>query len=248
MLKTMLLAALAALPALGQNPVATLCEQYGYHADQGYEVLNNLWGRDAASSGSQCTYYLGRSGSGISWSSEWTWTGAENNVKSYVYAGRQFDRRLVSSISSLPTTLKWSYDVSNIRANVAYDIFTHTDRDHENSNGNYELMIWLHRYGGIWPITTSSTGSPIETVTIGGHNWDLYFGYNGDMQVYSFLPSGDNPINNFSGDVKDYFNYLTRNHQFPETTQYMLIYQVGTEAFTGGPAKFTVSEFSAEVR
>jgi xyloglucan-specific endo-beta-1,4-glucanase len=26
-----------------------------------------------------------------------------------------------------------------------------------------------------------------------------------------------------------------------------LVYQIGTEAFTGGPAKFTVDEFSASV-
>lgn len=141
MFKSLFLAAIVALPAFGQERV-TLCEQYGYHAAEGYEVLNNLWGMDAATSGSQCTYYLGPSGSGISWSSEWTWEGAENNVKSYVYAGTQFDRRLVSSISSLPTSMTWSYDNTNIRANVAYDIFTHTDPEHANSSGDYELMIW----------------------------------------------------------------------------------------------------------
>lgn len=141
MFKSLLLASLSALPVFGQNRVE-LCELYGYHADRGYEVLNNLWGQDAATSGSQCTYYLGAAGSGISWSSEWTWAGAENNVKSYVYAGRQFERRLVNSISSLPTTISWSYDNTNIRANVAYDIFTHPDKEHTNSNGEYELMIW----------------------------------------------------------------------------------------------------------
>lgn len=80
----------------------------------------------------------------------------------------------------------------------------------------------LHRYGGIWPITTSTTGDPIEQVTIGGRRWDLYFGYNGSMKVYSFLPADDNPIHDFSGDVKEYFNYLADRHQFPANNQYML--------------------------
>lgn len=80
----------------------------------------------------------------------------------------------------------------------------------------------LHRYGGIWPITSSPTGDPIEQVTIGGRRWDLYFGYNGGMQVYSFLPSDGNPIHDFSGDVKEYFNYLTSRHSFPAHNQYML--------------------------
>lgn len=80
----------------------------------------------------------------------------------------------------------------------------------------------LARYGGIWPITTSPTGDPIEQVNIGGREWDLYFGYNGEMQVYSFLPSDENPITDFSDDAKDYFDYLTANHSFPESEQYML--------------------------
>ncbi|MBE3044914.1 hypothetical protein IMZ48_20615 [Candidatus Bathyarchaeota archaeon] len=142
MLKTLLLAATVALPALGQEPVATLCEQYGYHSAEGYEILNNLWGQDSATSGSQCTYYLGPSGSGISWSSDWQWEGGENDVKSYVYVGREFERPLVSDISSLPTTVTWSYDTTDIRANVAYDIFTDTDPEHTHSSGEYELMIW----------------------------------------------------------------------------------------------------------
>ncbi|CAI4219732.1 unnamed protein product [Parascedosporium putredinis] len=136
----------------------SLCTQYAYASVNGYDLLNNLWGKDAAQSGSH-----------------------------YVYAGRQYDRPLLSNIKSLPTTVKWSYNKGNneIRANVAYDLFTHPDKNHVNSNGEYELMIWLNIYGGVWPITESSTGSPIETVTIGGHSWNLYFGYNGQMKAFT---------------------------------------------------------------
>ncbi|KAK8093182.1 Glycosyl hydrolase family 12 [Apiospora kogelbergensis] len=221
-----------------------LCDLYAYHSANGYEILNNLWGKDTANSGSQCTYYNGPSGNGIAWSSAWTWKGAENNVKSYVYAGRQFTRRLVSQINSLPTSVDWTYNTTSIRANVAYDIFTSTDRDHVNSNGDYELMIWLNRYDGVWPITSS--GQPIATVNIAGHTWDLYTGFNGAMRVFSFL-AVNGPINSFSADVKDFFNYLIQQQGFPVSNQYMLIYQIGTEAFTGGPAAFTVSRFIADV-
>jgi len=144
----------------------------------------------------------------------------------------------------MPTTVSWSYNTSDIRANVAYDIFTSSDINHVNYSGDYELMIWLNRYGGIWPIT--ATGSPIAKVTLGGHSWDLYFGYNGAMKVYSFV-TASGAITSFSADVKEFFNYLTANQGFPASSQYQLIYQFGTEAFTGGPASFTVSQFSAEV-
>jgi len=105
--------------------------------------LNNLWGKDKSTSGSQCTYYEGAVDSGIKWSTEWTWNGGENDVKSYAYAGRQLTKgNLVSKVKSLPTTINWSYNTTSLRANVAYDIFTASDPNHVNSSGDYELMIW----------------------------------------------------------------------------------------------------------
>ncbi|KAH6645440.1 concanavalin A-like lectin/glucanase domain-containing protein [Truncatella angustata] len=212
-----------------------LCTQYAYASQDGYDILNNLWGMDTATSGSQCTYYYGvASGGGV----------VENNVKSYAYAGRQFTRPLISNVKSLPTTAIWSYFGTDIRANVAYDLFTHPDANHVNYNGEYELMIWLNRYGGVWPITES--GSALETITLAGHSFDLYFGYNGDMKVYSFVVS-DAAIGNFSGDILDFFNYLADNYSFPISQQYLLIDQFGSEGFTGTNATFTVSRFQAEV-
>jgi len=225
----------------------SLCTQYAYYAAGGYEILNNLWGKDQATGGSQCTYYEGTSGSGIKWSSDWSWQGGQDNVKSYVYAGRILDKgNTIDKIKSMPTEINWSYNqTSNVRANVAYDIFTSTDPNHVNSSGDYELMVWLGRLGGVWPI--SQGGKPIATVTISGYSFDLYFGYNGSMKVYSFVRSGNNDIKSFKSDIKLFFNYLTQSQQYPASAQNLIVYQIGTEAFTGGPAKFSVSSFSASV-
>jgi xyloglucan-specific endo-beta-1,4-glucanase len=81
-------------------------------------------------------------GDGVSLSSDWTWTGDQNTVKSYIYANKLFTRPLVSDIKGLPTTVEWSYNTTDIRANVAYDIFTDPDPEHPNYSGEYELMIW----------------------------------------------------------------------------------------------------------
>lgn len=226
----------------------SLCTQYAYYAANGYEILNNLWGKDSASSGSQCTYYEGATGSGssagVKWSTTWTWTGAENNVKSYPYVGRILPKGItVATAKTMLTEVQWSYNTTaNVRANVAYDIFTAADPNHVNSSGDYELMIWLGRLGGVWPI--SEKGAPIATVTIAGYNFELYFGYNGSMKVYSFVRAG-NDITSFKADVKLFFDYLTKNYQYPQSTQNLIVYQIGTEAFTGGPAKFSVPNFSA---
>ncbi|KAH7381383.1 concanavalin A-like lectin/glucanase domain-containing protein [Phaeosphaeria sp. MPI-PUGE-AT-0046c] len=225
----------------------SLCSQYAYHAENGYEILNNLWGKDTATSGSQCTYFDGSVGNAIKWSSTWTWQGGQDNVKSYVYAGKILTKgQIVSKVKSMPTSLQWKYDVNNMRCNVAYDIFTAADPNHVNSSGDYEIMIWLGRFGGVWPI--SQAGAPIAQVTISGYKFDLYFGYNGAMKVYSFVTTTPNsPYTSFNSDVKLFVDYLVQNQQYPASTQNLIVYQVGTEAFTGGPAKFTVDSFSAAV-
>jgi xyloglucan-specific endo-beta-1,4-glucanase len=140
MLATTLLLALLAPLALAQQQ--TMCNQYDYYSTNGYEMNNNLWGKNAASSGSQCLYYDGAAGSGLKWHTKWQWAGGENNVKSYVYSGRLITKKLVSQLSNLQTTAQWSYDNQNIRCNVAYDLFTAADINHDKSSGDYELMVW----------------------------------------------------------------------------------------------------------
>jgi hypothetical protein len=134
--------ALSAFALVASAQDTTLCKLYGYYSSNGYEILNNLWGKDTASAGSQCTFVDGVSDMGTKWHSNWTWTGAPNNVKSYVYAGRLIDKRPVSQYTNLQTEASWAYDTTNIRCNVAYDLFTAADVNHTKSSGDYELMIW----------------------------------------------------------------------------------------------------------
>jgi xyloglucan-specific endo-beta-1,4-glucanase len=125
-----------------RRQAATLCEQYGYYAANGYEFNNNNWGKGSGS-GSQCTTVQSTSGSGVSWSTSWNWQGGQDNVKSYANAGKQFQKGLiVGKIKSMPTNIQWDYQPRDIRANVAYDVFTAADPNHDKSSGDYELMIW----------------------------------------------------------------------------------------------------------
>lgn len=139
-----LAAAAPSASSLDRRQQATLCQQYGYWSGNGYEVNNNNWGSSAASSGSQCTYVDSSSGGGIAWHTTWTWNGGQNNVKSYAYSGKQVQKgRKITSIGSIQTSVSWQYSNTNIRADVAYDIFTAADPNHSTSSGDYELMIWL---------------------------------------------------------------------------------------------------------
>jgi xyloglucan-specific endo-beta-1,4-glucanase len=127
-----------------RRQAASLCSQYAYYAANGYEFNNNNWGKGSASSGSQCTTVQSTSGSGVSWSTSWTWQGGQDNVKSYANVGKQFATGLkISNIKSLTTNINWDYQPrDNVRANVAYDIFTAADPNHDKSSGDYELMVW----------------------------------------------------------------------------------------------------------
>ena len=121
-----------------------LCDQFGYVAKDGWAFNNNAWG-SASGQGSQCTTVDSSDpSSGRSWHADWTWSGGDNNVKSYPYSGRVLDQKpLMSSISSIPSHADWTYSGDpNIRADVAYDLFTAADPNHDPSSGDYELMIW----------------------------------------------------------------------------------------------------------
>lgn len=121
----------------------TLCSTEDYWSGNGYDLMNNNWGASEGT-GSQCTYLTSSSSSGISWYTTWTWSGGENDVKSYSYSGKLFSTgMLLSSITTMPTSASWSYnETSNVRADVAYDLFTASNPDHSTSSGDYELMVW----------------------------------------------------------------------------------------------------------
>ncbi|KAF9890644.1 hypothetical protein FE257_005775 [Aspergillus nanangensis] len=216
-----------------------LCAQYDTYTSGPYTVNNNMWGMDSGS-GSQCTYVDSIGDSGVAWHSTWTWSGGDSSVKTFPNSGVALDKKLVSEISSIPTTAEWSYDNSNINADVAYDLFTAADINHVTYSGDYELMIWLARYGTIQPI-----GSQVDTVDVGGTSWELWNGMNGDMNVFSFVVS--DPITSFSGDISDFWGYLTENQGYPADSQYLINLQFGTEPFTGDESTFTVSQWSASV-
>lgn len=142
---SLFLATLSALTATGA--AQNLCEQYSsFTSTDGYYFNNNAWGQSAGT-GTQCTYIDSHSTTGVSWHSSWSWSGGDNSVKSFPYSGRTMSTKsLVSSIGSLPTAATWSYTGTSIRADVAYDLFTASDPNHETSSGDYEIMIWYDAF------------------------------------------------------------------------------------------------------
>ncbi|KAI0154404.1 family 12 glycosyl hydrolase [Xylariaceae sp. FL1272] len=233
---------LAGLALASPAPVTTLeerattfCGQWDSTTSGSYILYNDLWGMSSGT-GSQCTTLTSVSGNTISWSTSWSWSGGSSSVKSFANAVYQGGAKQISAISTIPTTWKYTYTGSSLVANVAYDLFTSST---SSGSSEYEIMVWLAALGGAGPI--SSTGSPIATTTIAGVSWNLYYGLNGSMKVYSFVASSQ--VTSFSGDLKLFLTYLSSN-QGLSTSQYLTSMGAGTEPFTGSNAVLT-STYSA---
>ncbi|OJJ68009.1 hypothetical protein ASPBRDRAFT_58604 [Aspergillus brasiliensis CBS 101740] len=234
----------AAVPALAgltaRGPIGTICTKNNIITTSDFILYNNLWGEDYATSGSECTYLDYDSGNSISWQTSWTWAGGDDYVKSYPNAVLNVGAKQLSTITTIPSTWKWSYTGDNLKADVSYDAFLSTE-DSTTATHEYEIMIWLAAYGGIEPI--GNADGAIASPTIGGYTWDLYKGPN-DWTVFSFVAR--ETITDFSADLMQFFTYLIDNEGV-SSSLYLQTLGAGTEPMTGSDAWFTVSPYTISI-
>jgi len=210
----------------------------------GFTLCQNLWGADAGT-GQQSSTLTSSSGDSVAWTTNWQWSGGENNVKSYANViSNSAKGKQLSAISSAPTKWNWQYvsKSDGIRADVAYDVWTGSapSGDPATSASNYEIMIWLSGLGGIQPV-----GSQVTTgINLAGHNWNLWRGPNQNWEVLSFVTQ-DGDITDFSADLNDFFKYLVQN-QGMASSQYVQAIQAGTEPFTGS-ANLQTNAYSVSI-
>ncbi|KAE8143636.1 concanavalin A-like lectin/glucanase domain-containing protein [Aspergillus pseudotamarii] len=217
---------------------ADSCGQYDTINVGNFKLYNNMWGKDNGS-GNQCVGLDSStkdSSSGVAWHATWSWSGGQGQVKSYPNLEARPENKKVSDLTNIQSTWKWSYKGDNIVGDVAYDIFTSSSA---GGKAEYEIMIWTAALGGAGPI--SSTGSPIDNPTVGGKTWKLYKGTNAATTVFSFVAPTE--IQDFSGNLAEFFTYLTEKQSFP-ASQYYLSIGAGTEPFTGQNAVFTTSSYT----
>lgn len=157
--------ALAAGPAQAATWGST--DQWASWSNGGYTLYNDVWGGGA---GPQSIWANSYSNWGV-WSNQPNTGG----IKSYP----NVTKWVGTPINSLHSVTS-GYNVSVPSAGAfetAYDIW-------DSSNAN-EIMLWLNQTGPIGPI-----GSYVTTVGLGGYTWNVYKGWNGSNNVYSFLNTG----------------------------------------------------------
>ncbi len=213
-----------------------------------YWINNNQWGRDAGT-GSQCIWKYCMNGDALAWGTSWTWSGGDNQVKSYasVVLGWQWGWKVqntglpVQISANDSVTCNWDFLISQQAANtmnVAYDLWLHTIPDPDyGDQPTDEVMVWVYRGGGAGPI-----GPTDRTVELAGAGWELHRGDIG-WNVYSFVRVESAPSSSLN--LMDFINELV-SIGWMEPTKYLTSVQAGTEIFKG-TGQLDVSSYSCSI-
>lgn len=169
-----------------------------------------------------------------------------SSVKSYANVAYQLQSQQLVSIKSISSKWSWSYNQTEIDANVAFDLYTSSSAA---GSQEYEIMLWLGTYGQIGPLASSysSSGAPQPTasgLSLAGLTVDLYSGGNGQQTTYSFVSHQN--ATDWNGDLKELFDYLI-DHQGFKASRYLVTVQAGTEAFGGAGARLE-NDVSIEIQ
>jgi len=210
-------------------------------------INNNTWGSDESPAGWSESI---TSNTSASFRVDFHWPSGpnNNNVKTYPSAvlgwhwGWHFQGTglpvQLSAHKSVPTSYAYTASFgSGGTADVAYDIWMHTQSNPLFENPSDELMIWVNSTGGAAPI-----GGVIATVTIDGATWQLHRGNIG-WDVWSFVRtsnSGSGTLN-----IRDFTDYL-RNTWGLSASKFLSSVEFGSEVFHG-TGNVNVTNYTASV-
>ena len=112
--------------------------------------------------------------------------------------------------------------------NIAFDIWV-------GSGFSHELMIWTENWG------QRPLGNVVDTVSIGGHEYQVWRSGSGDGGVITYLSttpqvSGDMPLSEFFKDVQ--------NRGWRATTTWQVDYGVEIVDTNGNPERFDFTDFA----
>jgi len=234
------LAGVLAVSKTARAATGTICAQFGSTTQGSYVVMNNRWGTSAT----QCINVTNNGFQIIQQDGTGNTSGAPVSYPA-IYAGCHYSNcspgtnlpMQISAISTANTSTTVSYPSSGTY-DAAYDIWINPTTNVSGVQAT-EIMIWLNHTGSIQPI-----GSDTGNVTLGGHNWAVWVGNNGQNNVVSYQSAG---ITSFSADIKPFLlDAITRGGGFGNTSWYLTSIQMGFEPWIGGVG-LAVNSFSATV-
>jgi hypothetical protein len=158
-------------------------DKFASWSNGGYTIYNNVWGSGAgwqsiwANSGTNWGVSCNHSGGGIkSYPNNEKWLNKTTGSTSY--CGTYFN-------VSRPSTGAYS---------STFDVWA--------NNKRYEVMMWMTKSGSIGAIGSLQASNQ----SIGGHTWNVYRGWNGSIEVFSFIRTSS--LNSGNVDHKAIWNWL----------------------------------------
>ncbi|KAJ6028658.1 hypothetical protein N7540_004234 [Penicillium herquei] len=154
-------------------------------------------------------------------------------------------------MTSATTTDETSLNAESLQCNVAIDMFFDSDKTtaQNSTTAEFEVMVWFARFGASSDPIGYAEGV-VTTHTVNGTTFDLYSGTNGNSQnVLTWIAA--NTTEEFSGDIYPLITdlYSLSGSNYPSKTDYMGIFQFGTEAFSADTnVTFSVSGLSIDIK
>ncbi|NLG84810.1 MAG: hypothetical protein GX493_09460 [Firmicutes bacterium] len=183
-----------AMLMVAQAAVWSSSDPWASWSNGGYILYNNVWGSGA---GPQTIWANSYSNWGV-----WADHPDTSGVKSYPNCTKEINKKL-SALGSCTSSFNVTRPSSGAYC-TAYDIWC--------DNYAHEIMLWMNKQGSVGPLGSLQQSN----VSVGGHTWNVYRGYNGSTQVISFVRTSN--MNSGTVDVKAVLNWVKSKGWFGDVT------------------------------
>lgn len=153
------------------------------------------------------------------------------------FHGGYSSARALSSITSIPSEVSFTVPGAG-RYNMAYDNWIKNSPTSADDQGTLEQMIWLN-YRETTPI-----GESVDSVNIGGQQWDVWYGPNEGFNTVSYIRATNTTT--FNMDLKAFMDD-TVARGYAQAGDYLLGVQAGFEIWEASQ-EFSIDSFSVSVQ
>ncbi|KAE9974728.1 hypothetical protein EG328_003685 [Venturia inaequalis] len=231
--------------------------QWGLAADEASAMCMNITTSDKVAAASTMA---------APWTATWNYTQGPSDSPVHAFPNAKLSINTLpiqlSSFTSLDLDVDWHYAVGNenktvstsaelstagLNANVCVDMFfgPNSALSGSTTNSTYEVMVWLGQYGAATQPIGLSVGA-IQSVSVNGTVFNLYYGVNGIQQkVFTWVAAQN--TTRFVGDIGPLLNNLA-SAQGPQKNEYLGYVAFGSEAlYAPKNMTFSVNELSMKL-
>ena len=127
-LLTFLTFAIARPTTLVARNQSSTCAQFDSVTSGPYAIQNDIWGATSGGGQSQCSQITSFDGTNVAWTSQFSWSGAANSVKTYANAEASSNTacKALSQYNSIKTSWQWRYVIALYCLHVVHGTSTDT--------------------------------------------------------------------------------------------------------------------------